>query len=219
MTGVLLCSSVAHVSFLEMSHSEITYTQLHQKELVGSKRAPQSLDDSKTSEIISRIVLSEVRRHLPKKFKSQALRISETIVEEANRYKMDPLFILSIIRQESKMNPVAIGSVGEIGLMQIRPCTAKWLNDKYKIVKTVDLKNPMTNIKIGSFFLSTLRQSFNGQSQYYISAYNMGAAKVRQKLKQKSKPEIYAKHVMKHYLGYMGDLDSVNAVEKVASIK
>lgn len=206
--GLFHVPSTSYQTILTMPSVDLNSVFEHQKELVGTKRLPSAFQENKNAEqIVSQLVLEIVRESLPKDYKNQSEKVAKTIIEEANKYEMDPLFLSSIIKHESGFNPLSIGLVGEIGLMQIRPTTAKWLNDKHKIVKKVNLKNPVINIKIGAFFLNKLRGKFDNNSRYYMSAYNMGAAKLRQRLKENIKPKEYVGNVMKHYVKYMERLE------------
>ena len=208
LVGLFHVPSTSYQTILSMPSVDLNSVFEHQKELVGTKRLPSSFQENKNAEqIVSQLVLEIVRESLSKAYQNQSEKIAKTIIEEANKYEMDPLFLTSIIMHESSFNPTSIGLVGEIGLMQIRPTTAKWLNDKHKIVKKVNLKNPIINIKIGAFFLNQLRSKFDNNSRNYMSAYNMGAAKLRQKLKENVKPKEYAGNVMKHYVKYMERLE------------
>ncbi len=198
----------SHQNILAMPPVDLQSVFKHQRELVGSKRSPSDIQTAAhADQLISQIVFEIVRESLPKKYKTQSETISKTIIEEANKYNMDPLFLVSVIKLESSFNPNAIGGVGEIGLMQIRPSTAKWLNDTYNVVKKVDLKDPLINIKLGAYFLNKLRSNFDNNSRYYISAYNMGASKVRSKVKKNVHPKVYVNHVMKHYVSYIDRLE------------
>lgn len=192
----------------------------HQKELMGRTRIPSSVSESsKADQMIAEYVLSLASQGLPKKYKKNASKIATAIITEANRYNMDPLFITAVIQQESSFNPDQIGTVKEVGLMQVRPETAQWLNKKYHLVKKLNLKDPATNIKIGTFFLSNLRNRFDKNSRHYISAYNMGATKLRQNLRANLNPKEYVQNVMKHYVKYMQDLSimaqNLNAAEEI----
>lgn len=206
--GLLHVPEISHQTILELPSVDLNSVFEHQKELVGRKRLPSAFQQNKNAEqIVSQLVLEIVRESLPKNFKYQSERVTKAIIEEANKYEMDPLLLTSIIKHESHFNPLAVGSVGEIGLMQLRPTTAKWLNDEFKIVKRVNLKNPVTNIRLGAFFLSKLRNKFDQNSRYYITAYNMGAAKLRKRLKENVKPKEYVSNVMKYYVKYIDRLE------------
>lgn len=199
----------AHVSVNELPKVDMRVAMNHQKELVGSKRSPQSmLESTHESSIATKVVHALVLENLPKKHKKQARRLTATIIEESKKYGFDPLFLVSVMRHESSFNPDALGGVGEIGLMQIRPTTAEWLNKKHKIVKKINLKDPVINVKIGAFYLSQLRESFDQNSRWYISAYNMGPANVKKNLAKNVKPKEYVNHVMKYYLEYIAVLNT-----------
>jgi soluble lytic murein transglycosylase len=205
----------AQVASLELPDVNIESAFLHHKELVGKTREPQSIiANTEASQLASRFILDIVRESLPAKYKKDAVRITAAIVDEANRYNMDPLFLVSVIKQESKFNPAAIGSVGEVGLMQIRPCTAKWLNDKFKIVKKVKLHDPVNNIKIGAFYFDQLRDKFDQNSRWYISAYNMGVTKLKRKIANNEKPKIYVQNVMRHYVKFVSELHTALALSQ-----
>lgn len=208
VVGLFHVPTVSHQTILVMPSVNLNSVFEHQKELVGKNRLPSAFQENKNADqIVSQLVLEITRESLPKAYQNQSEKIAKAIILEANKYGMDPLFLTSIIKHESSFNPKAIGLVGEIGLMQIRPTTAKWLNDKNKIVRNLNLKNPVTNIKIGAFFLNKLRGKFDNNGRYYMSAYNMGAAKLRQKLKENVNPKEYASNVMKHYMKYMERLE------------
>ncbi|HXH31507.1 MAG TPA: lytic transglycosylase domain-containing protein [Bacteriovoracaceae bacterium] len=158
----------------------------------------------KTHQIfINTKITSTLKKRLPKIYRSSAGQISKTIISEAARYGLDPLIITAVIASESNFNPKAIGPVGEIGLMQLRTSTAKWISRKMKIPWKGEqsLRNPNVNIRIGTAYLSYLRQQFVGKSGYlYLAAYNMGIGSVNRVLARKVEPKIYSHKVMKNYL-------------------
>ncbi len=203
-----LFTNNAYVAVTKLPSVNVESAFNHQVELVGSKRASGVLEATKgTSQIASQIVYQLVSENLPKKHKHQARKLATTIVTEANKYGMDPLFLVSVIRHESTFNPDAIGLVGEIGLMQIRPTTAEWLNKKFKIVKKINLKDPSNNVIIGAFYFNNLRTKFSQNSRWYISAYNMGATKLKRNIAQNVRPKEYVQNVMKHYVKYVKRLN------------
>lgn len=89
---------------------------------------------------------------------------------------IDPLVVISLIRQESAFNPQAKSHVGARGLMQLMPATAR----QYKRnVRTSHLKRPDVNIKIGITYLKKLLKKYDGNLIYTLSAYNAGESRVK----------------------------------------
>ncbi len=83
---------------------------------------------------------------------------------------IDPALIFSLIRQESSFNPKATSPVGARGLMQVMPNTARRVERK----RTIDLYDPVTNIRIGAKYLHILRTQHNGDYSRLIASYNAG---------------------------------------------
>lgn len=84
---------------------------------------------------------------------------------------VDPIVILSLIRQESAFNPRARSIAGASGLMQIMPHTALTLNSK---IKKNQLENPDINLSLGILYLEKLLTKYDGDLIQTLSAYNAG---------------------------------------------
>lgn len=89
---------------------------------------------------------------------------------------LDPLFVLSLIRQESAFDPGAKSSVGATGLMQLMPRTAKQFEEE---LDHDMLASPELNLKIGIKYLRQLLEKFDGNMIYALAAYNAGESKVK----------------------------------------
>ncbi|GJL78256.1 MAG: hypothetical protein NPINA01_12450 [Nitrospinaceae bacterium] len=102
--------------------------------------------------------------------------------EILKNYNLDPLLVLSLMRQESAFNPKIISKANAIGLMQLMPATAKEVarSLKQKTPSEEDLKNPVTNVRLGIDYLNYLMGSFNNNMVYALAAYNAGPTKVKQ---------------------------------------
>ena len=98
----------------------------------------------------------------PTQYMSAIKNIDDTI---------DPLVVLSLIRQESAFNPRAKSIVGARGLMQLMPQTARRFNTK---IRPHHLKKPKLNIRIGTKLLRKLLKRYDGNLIYALSAYNAG---------------------------------------------
>lgn len=102
----------------------------------------------------------------------------------SKRYDLDPLLLLSIIREESRFEPEARSPAGALGLMQVMPVTASRLVKKAGLgLETIELKDVKTNIVIGAFYLKELLKEF-GTLPAAIAAYNAGEDRVRDWLKR-----------------------------------
>lgn len=98
----------------------------------------------------------------------------------SKQQEVDPLLILSLMRQESAFNPQAMSGVGARGLMQVMPATARMI---MKVSKN-QLLTPDVNVTVGTkYFLKRLNQ-FGGDVELTLAAYNAGAGRVDQWLKR-----------------------------------
>lgn len=94
---------------------------------------------------------------------------------------IDPLIVLSLIRQESVFNPLARSPVGARGLMQLMPSTARMLR---RSVRVKQLANPKINIELGTKYFKNLMKRYDGNLVYVLSAYNAGESRVERWKKQ-----------------------------------
>jgi soluble lytic murein transglycosylase len=92
-----------------------------------------------------------------------------------NAENLDPLIIISLIRQESAFNPEAQSRVGAKGLMQLMPATAKQFNRR---VKTRNLVNPEVNVAIGTKYLRQLISRYDGNLIFALASYNAGENRI-----------------------------------------
>jgi hypothetical protein len=90
------------------------------------------------------------------------------IIEKSKKLGLDPRLGLALTYRESKFDPAAIGTSGEIGLMQIMPSTGKLLGYTEK-----DLKNPSRNIDAGLQYLNQNMIKFN-DPVLAVAGYNAG---------------------------------------------
>ncbi len=107
-------------------------------------------------------------------------------IEEAARHTgLDPLLILSVIREESRYDPEARSIAGALGLMQLMPATARLYEKhaKVSVSSNSDLYDPKRNILIGSHYLRHLINLF-GSLPPAIAAYNAGEEVVKEWLRK-----------------------------------
>jgi Transglycosylase SLT domain len=89
----------------------------------------------------------------------------------ANRYGLDGLLVAAVVETESSFNPNALSIDGAVGLMQIMPATA----DLFGVSDYVDA---VSNIDVGARYLSFLIDSYDGDIELALAAYNAGPGNV-----------------------------------------
>jgi soluble lytic murein transglycosylase len=94
--------------------------------------------------------------------------------------QIDPLLVLSLIRQESAFNKQARSIVGARGLMQVMPTTARMIAS----VRPTALFDPKTNIKVGTKYLLKRLTQYDGDVELTLAAYNAGFGRVDQWLRR-----------------------------------
>lgn len=100
----------------------------------------------------------------------EQISTAHKIITQANRMGIPPALALSIAFRESSLRPnVKPGAAGEIGVMQIRPETAKLLG-----VQEKDLSNPNTNIITGLKYLKQALDKAGGDPALAAAGYNAG---------------------------------------------
>lgn len=99
----------------------------------------------------------------------------EVLTKVLKKESLDPIIVLSLIRQESVFNPQARSRVGARGLMQLMPKTAKRFKNS---VRDSHLVNPNINIDLGTKYFKNLIKRYDGNLVYVLSAYNAGESRV-----------------------------------------
>jgi soluble lytic murein transglycosylase len=98
------------------------------------------------------------------------------VVQQARTFKVDPYLVLSVMRQESVFNPAAISRAGARGLMQIMPATAEELVARLRLSEFTleQLHEPTMSITLGTQYLASLLQRYQGNTVLALAAYNAG---------------------------------------------
>jgi soluble lytic murein transglycosylase len=102
----------------------------------------------------------------------------------------EPALTLAVIRQESGFDKAARSPVGALGLMQLMPATARNVARGLRIGYgrgrlTAD---PGYNMRLGSSYLKTQLDKFDGDYVLALTAYNAGPHRVTRWLKERGDP-------------------------------
>ncbi len=129
--------------------------------------------------------------------------VAFAIAEEAEQAGLDPLLVLALIQVESEFATEAVSTMGALGLMQLRPATARWVAQREGVALApgaLEL-DPSLNVRLGVRYLRYLLQSFRGRLDLALMAYNAGPNRLRGALKTKTADEWsgYVRAVRREY--------------------
>lgn len=99
----------------------------------------------------------------------------------AKAHDMDASLLYALARQESAMYERAQSQVGASGLMQLMPATAALTAKKLgeSAPSPSALTNADTNVRLGSAYIKTLLDQYDGNRVLAAAAYNAGPGRVR----------------------------------------
>lgn len=121
-----------------------------------------------------RYLAEEDDAYLPAAF---PLAFFDTIEAEARKNKLNPFLASGLIWQESQYKPDIKSWVGATGLMQIMPATGAGIAQNLNL-KDYQLTDAKTNIMMGTWYLKTRHDAFDGNSMLAVASYNAGAGPV-----------------------------------------
>ena len=136
----------------------------------------------------------ELVRERTQQFREEADNVAESypapyrqeIVRAARARKLDPRFILAIIRQESVFKPMAKSPAGARGLLQLTIDAAQKYADRARLneLRESDLYRPDTSILLGSEYIASLTGMFPNMLEPVAASYNGGEDNVARWVKR-----------------------------------
>lgn len=121
-------------------------------------------------------------------------QFQQLVIDAARRHRLDPRLLAAVIQVESEWDAAALGSYGELGLMQILPSTGAFLA-KLAHLDKYDLTDPATNLHLGAGYLAGLLQEYGVIAQA-LAVYNGGP-----RAAGGWETNLYARKVLKVYRG------------------
>jgi soluble lytic murein transglycosylase len=138
--------------------------------------------------------------------------LAQIVHSESRALRIDPLYVLAIMKVESGFRADIVSPRGAVGLLQVKPIAARSVMRAEAVrgeaVAAVRLRDPKVNVALGLRYLQQLEKQFPDRPTV-LAAYNMGPTRVRQRLAARQPvPRGYANRVLSAYRAFHDDLDS-----------
>jgi soluble lytic murein transglycosylase len=152
--------------------------------LLGAARAAQAAEHYLTGAALVRQLIPDLEARPMHSVPKNLWRIVYPLPHEAlirsnaRRYRIDPMLLASLIRQESGFQPDIVSHAGAIGLAQLMPRTARKWSRKLRLrYYRRRLTNPSYNLRVGGAYFQWLTATF-GSPEAALAAYNAGEDRV-----------------------------------------
>lgn len=140
-----------------------------------------------------------------------------SIVAESRKAAVDPFFVTAIIKSESAFKKHARSHKGAVGLMQIQPDTGRFISERANVVWSggSKLSDPRYNLRLGIAYIKHLSESFGGNLEHALIAYNWGPANLNQALTSRghipSSTVKYARTIMNEQKKFRSDYNTIKS--------
>jgi soluble lytic murein transglycosylase len=119
------------------------------------------------------------------------MKYETEIKEAAATYDVDPYLLAAVAKAESGFDPRAESAAGALGMMQLMPDTAVWIQgrDDWDGGAVDDLRDPEASLALGAYYLHYLTDLYDGDVRLALAAYNAGQGTVAGWLREAGTPE------------------------------
>lgn len=133
---------------------------------------------------------SAAAEKLAARYRAKGYRVSDKlagqIVDAAGEHGISADVAFGLVATESGFKRTARSSVGAVGLAQLMPATARWLEPG---TTRTDLEDPETNLRLGLRYLRDLVEKYEGDTALALTAYNRGPGTVDRVLRRGGDPD------------------------------
>jgi len=185
---------------------------LAEKEIVSETLQQQlAMLEVKNAPIKNQLTTKAKIARLLEKFKTrmevEPEEMAELLMEQSDRYNLDPLLIIAMIKTESDFRRKVVSRKGAVGLMQVRPFVAIALAKETSVAyeNARNLKDQALNIKLGTHYFAKLKKRF-GSLELALIAYNRGPSRLKRQMGEGAIiRSAYANKVLHHYDRFSSD--------------
>ena len=161
------------ISFAPLAHSNPADAQKTTSEYLKEKfptrfGAKQTVDETTTASIMQAKPAKSAKQSKAPKMRSS---FDAIIAKHAQKHGVPIALAHAVVTVESNYRPNARGRAGEVGLMQIKPATARMMGYSGSVKGLYD---PETNIRFGMKYLAKAHELGGGDTCGTILKYNAG---------------------------------------------
>lgn len=153
-----------------MQTKKVAITPLRPEVTVGTEIEPPTDLQSSSNFDIS-VLVDFIKSYNNRISQNDASLIADSILFYSNKFNVHYKIITALVAIESGFRPDAKSSSGAMGLGQLMPFTAKSLNIE-------NPWDPYQNLNGAVSLLTTHLKNYNGDINYALAAYKMGAGTV-----------------------------------------
>ncbi len=102
----------------------------------------------------------------------------KAVQKYAKEFAVPEYLLYGLIRSESFFRRTVVSHAGAIGLTQLMESTARDIANRFKL-KSYDLNDPDTNIRLGAYYLADMIRRNNGNIMHALFSYNAGGTTVK----------------------------------------
>jgi soluble lytic murein transglycosylase len=127
--------------------------------------------------------------------------IARELIRAERETGVDALLLIAVVEEESHFQTRAKSRRGALGLMQVRPGTARAVAERNRISweGAPSLYQPSVNLLIGATYLTELRKRF-GSWDLALTAYNQGPTAAKRAAKRGRSPSSrYSARVLRRF--------------------
>ncbi|HEV2131471.1 MAG TPA: lytic transglycosylase domain-containing protein [Longimicrobiaceae bacterium] len=172
-------------------YQEALRTDSAHERIVAQAQVQQEMDDAALTEAWAEMNAEQRSAVIEAKLEENreyrlTREMAEDIYEAAVEAEVDPDVAFGLVRAESSFRNTATSPVGAVGLTQLMPRTAAWMQPG---VTADELRDQKTNLRVGFKYLRYLVNKYDGDTRLALLAYNRGPGTVDKALKQGENPD------------------------------
>lgn len=143
----------------------------------GSRQAAHQIARVELAEALERGYGPETALHYQLAY---PMAYRDLVEENARKHGVPADLLQALMREESSLDPLVVSWAGAVGLTQLMLQTARTVAQRLGIgpVDVARLKDPATNVRIGTAYLGSLLQRWKGSWALACASYNAGPGAV-----------------------------------------